>query len=413
MAKRRIAVKNTERCHNVRACWEMIACPGVEECVGCGACAAICPNSAIEMVEVDEGERVEIEVDGNSYEIPAGITVKQALKSLGFQITEFPGEGLFMPCRTGGCWSCALKIDGELKTACLSAVRNGMKIKTSRENFTPQRLVSWFSAHPAGGAGTPWRLKANKEKVDIEVVCFTSGCNFRCPQCQNWAVTFQSKGKALTPEEAAKQLTETRKTYGVDRMAISGGECTLNRRWLVGFLREIRRLNPDAHLNVDTNGSILTEDYIDELVEAGMTDIGIDLKALRTQTFIHITGLNDELLAEKYKETAWNAVEYLLKQYSQVFLGIGIPYNPELIELAEIEEMGWRISGLSPEVQVCAMDYRAEFRRTELLSPSYAEMIQVHKTLKNTGLKTVICQSRRGYIGLDGKLPALCHISSV
>jgi molybdenum cofactor biosynthesis enzyme MoaA len=37
---------------------------------------------------------------------------------------------------------------------------------------------------------------------------------------------------------------------------------------------------------VDTNGSILTYDYLDELVEAGMTDIGIDLKSLEDHTYI-------------------------------------------------------------------------------------------------------------------------------
>ena len=39
-----------------------------------------------------------------------------------------------------------------------------------------------------------------------------------------------------------------------------------------------------------------------------MTDIGIDLKALRVSNFQEITGLVDEALASRYMETAWNAV---------------------------------------------------------------------------------------------------------
>jgi pyruvate formate lyase activating enzyme len=57
----------------------------------------------------------------------------------------------------------------------------------------------------------------------------------------------------------------------VDRMAISGGECTLNRRWLVEYLGLLREQNPCTHLHVDTSGSILTSDYLDDLVQVGMT----------------------------------------------------------------------------------------------------------------------------------------------
>jgi pyruvate formate lyase activating enzyme len=49
-----------------------------------------------------------IEVDGKSTEVLEGTSIKQVLEALGFQITMFPSDpGLFMPCQTGGCWSCA------------------------------------------------------------------------------------------------------------------------------------------------------------------------------------------------------------------------------------------------------------------------------------------------------------------
>lgn len=46
-------------------------------------------------------------------------------------------------------------------------------------------------------------------------------------------------GTPLTPGEAALSMTGTRKKTSVDRMAISGGESTLNRRWLVEYIREL------------------------------------------------------------------------------------------------------------------------------------------------------------------------------
>jgi pyruvate formate lyase activating enzyme len=187
-------------------------------------------------------------------------------------------------------------------------------------------------------------------------------------------------------------------------MAISGGECTLNRRWLLQYLRLLRDLNPGARLHVDTNGSILTGDYLDDLVDAGMTDMGIDLKALRVSTFQEITGLVDEAPAIRYMETAWKAVEHLHDHHPQVFLGIGFPYNQELISLEEIAEMGRRIAEIDPWLQVCALDYRPEFKRQDLVRPSYWEMLQVHYVLRDSGLESVVCQTERGKIGPMGKL---------
>ncbi len=161
-----------------------------------------------------------IEVNGISVEVPEGSFVKEALEALGFEIAMFPSdEGVFMPCQTGGCLSCAVDIDGELRPACVSKVHEGMRIKMDASRLTPRRIVGGFMGHHVGGVGTPWWLKGDY----IEVACFTAGCNFCCPQCQNWSFTYMSTGNPLTSNEAAELMTATRKQFGVDRMAISGG----------------------------------------------------------------------------------------------------------------------------------------------------------------------------------------------
>lgn len=230
-----------------------------------------------------------IDLDGKAAEVPQESTVKHIPQFLGYPVSGFPGDpGMFMPCRTGGCWACAMDINGRLAPACITPVNQGIKIKMDARSLIPRRLVGGFMAHRIGGVGTPWWLIKDGY---LEAACFTAGCNFLCPQCQNWRFSFLGLGDPLTPEEAAKVMTSTRKRFGVDRLAISGGECTLNRMWLVQYLENLRDMNPGARLHVDTNGSILTEDYLDELVQAGMTDIGIDLKALECKTFMGITGL--------------------------------------------------------------------------------------------------------------------------
>ncbi len=347
-------------------------------------------------------EEITIQLNDESLKVPSGITVKKALQLSGYKVTKFPEkEGLFVPCEVGGCWSCAVLIDGEPKPACKTLVRDGLHINTSLpEKHQPKRIIHGFTGHPVGGVGTPWRLK--RVHTYIEVACFAAGCNFRCPQCQNWDITYNGKSRSMTPSEAAERLTVARKKFSVDRMAISGGESTLNRAWLIGYVRTLKSLNldVDARIHIDTNGSILTKDYIDELIDAGMTDIGIDLKGCTTESFMRITAVKERGLAALYLSTAWKAVRYLAERYNDlIFTGVGIPYNAKLISLDEIGLIGKKLYEIDPKIQVCALNYRPEFKRFDLQKPSYDEMVEVHNVLKDAGLKTVICQTDRGHIG--------------
>lgn len=347
-------------------------------------------------------EEITIQLNDESLKVPSGITVKKALQLSGYKVTKFPEkEALFVPCEVGGCWSCAVLIDGEPKPACKTPVRDGLHINTSLpEKHQPKRIIHGFTGHPVGGVGTPWRLK--RVHTYIEVACFAAGCNFRCPQCQNWDITYNGKSRPITPSEAARRMTDARKEFVVDRMAISGGESTLNRAWLIGYVNALKSLNPDADasIHIDTNGSILTKDYIDELIDAGMTDIGIDLKGCTTETFMRITAVKERGLAALYLSTAWKAVRYLAERYNDlIFTGVGIPYNAKLISLDEIGLIGNKLYEIDPKIQVCALDYRPEFERLDLRKPSYDEMVEVHNVLKGAGLKTVICQTDRGHIG--------------
>jgi pyruvate formate lyase activating enzyme len=352
------------------------------------------------MVEAKRCRDVTININGKGTVVPERISVKEALDFSGVPISEMPQQTeLFVPCGVGACFSCAVEIDGRVKPACVTAVEDGMRIRTSLpENYVPRRIVGGFMGHTVGGVGTPSDLKS---RGYIEVACFAGGCNFRCPQCQNWTTTYGGRGVPLSPEEATHRMTMSRQQFGVNRMAISGGECTLNRPWLVQYITKLKHLNPDsyARFHVDTNGSLLTPDYIDELVGVGMTDIGVDLKGMNVKTFERITGLKDNALAQSYIDNAWKGVHYIQDRYEgQVFLGVGIPYNKDFISLEEVEKMGKEIYGIDPKIQVCVLDYRAEFR-SHIQRPSSREMMGIRNILKETGLETVLCQTAYGHVG--------------
>jgi len=136
-----------------------------------------------------------------------------------------------------------------------------------------------------------------------------------------------------------------------------------------------------------------------------MTDVGIDLKAIRMETYCQITGLKDPKVASLYLQASWEAVRYISKNYSnRIFLGVGIPYNRNLISTEEMERIGKEIARIDSHLQVCVLDYRPEFRRAliegEVIQrPSHEEMIGVYHLLQKTGLHTIICQTSFGHIG--------------
>jgi len=155
-------------------------------------------------------------------------------------------------------------------------------------------------------------------------------------------------------------------------------------------------------LGLSSRGIRYALNVIDDLIEAGVTDIGADLKALRVETFQKLTSVEDRELAEKYLVTSWEAVKYIADNYypERVFMGVGIPYNRFIHpSLDEVYDMGLKIANINPEIQVCGLDYRPEFRRRDIIQPTPEEMERVKRTLEEAGLKKVIVQTSRGHIG--------------
>ena len=386
----------TSRCVECGFCEKLVDCPAgfsQDQCFGCMACYYACPNSAISYEEVEVGY-CRISVDGAEVEAPTGVPLKKALEALGFTL----GSGLDGFCETGGCYSCLVKADGRYVRACMTPVREGMVVELAERPLL--RIVSEPQGHSVGGVGTPYWVKGRGWAVEVAI--WAAGCNLRCPQCQNYHITYDSKSRPSTPREAARAVTEARRYYGVDRMAISGGEPTLNFMWLLEYFRELRRMNPDpeARIHLDTNATILSRKHIDLLVEAGMTDIGPDLKGARVETFMEITGVRDAELARRYLENSWSTVKYVVDEYQEkVFIGVGVPYNPAFMSLDELAEIGDKLASIDPGMQVCILDYYPTFKRRSLRRPSVREMRKAREVLKSRGLTTVLAQTPAGHIG--------------
>ena len=391
---------NPLKCRKCGFCTQVNTCKSPNNCIGCLSCYYACPYSARTIREEEvTAKPVKIYVDGVEYIVPEGISVAEALTKIGFKYGKPWSKKPSLPCRTGGCWSCMLIINGSPERTCITPVRNGMQISTNVEKLEPLRIVHGPQPHIVGGKATPWW------EVDyssyVEAAIWVAGCNLRCPQCQNYMVTYDNTSKPLTPREAAEKLVVCHKIYSTRGVAISGGEPTINRRWLIEFFKELtRRLKPKVRKHLDSNGTILTPDYIDELVEAGCNNIGVEPKCVNPETYMKITGVEDREKAIQYLQTAWKAVEYINENYSdKVYLGVGLVYNPKLVTLDEIAEAGRKIASINPKIQVTVLDYFPAFRRKDIPRPTVKEMLKVKKILEDQGLRTVIVQTQIGHIG--------------
>ena len=396
---KKIVVVDESRCVGCGFCEQTSVCKSPGNCVGCLACYYACPYEARILVEKEVEEKlVKIHVDGVEYVVPGGISVKEALERAGIRFAEPGSRGLTAPCGLGGCWACAALIDGELERTCITPVKDGMRISLDVDEVEPRRIIHGPDPHRVGGKATPWW------EVDgfsyVEAAIWAAGCNLRCPQCQNYGVTYDNVGRAVSPREAAERLTECRLVYDTRGIAVSGGEPTLNRRWLVKLFEELRGMNPGVRLHLDSNGTVLTPEYVDELVEAGCDNIGVEPKAGRLETYMTITGINDEETARKYFENAWRILEYLVSSHSgRVYVGAGFAYNPAWMSLEEVAEIGDKVASIDPELQVTVLDYFPTFRRRHIRRPSVSEMLRVKEVLEERGLKTVIVQTKAGHIG--------------
>ncbi len=391
---------DSSKCTKCGFCTSINVCRSPSKCVGCLSCYWACPYEARYVVEVDEAPKyIEIVVDGIKRRVPEGITVAKALEILGYGFDRPGGKGISIACGTGGCWSCAVVIDGSPERSCITPVREGMEISTDVEGKEPLRIVHGPAPHLVGGKATPW-WEVDYEHY-VEAAIWVAGCNLRCPQCQNYEVTYDNVSPALTPSEAARRVALCQKLYDTRGVAISGGEPTLNRKWLIEFFKEVSKLvSPKVRKHLDSNGTLLTPDYIDELVEAGCNNIGIEPKCVKVETYMRITGIRDRDLAIKYLETSWRAIEYTYERYGdRIHLGVGLVYNSKLVTLDEIAEAGRRIASIDPRIQVTVLDYFPAFRRRDLKRPSFEEMLKVKRILEDQGLECVIVQTSRGHVG--------------
>lgn len=143
-------------------------------------------------------------------------------------------------------------------------------------------------------------------------VVFFSGCNFRCPYCQNGKLVDPNYGKCLEVEELVKLIMRSRPL--IEGVVITGGECTLQPEGLMHLCRKLKEVG--LLVGVDTNGSM--PHVLDRLLQEKLVDrVAIDVKApLEPKIYEEVVGLRGR--GEEIIKSIEKSLDLLLKSGMEV-----------------------------------------------------------------------------------------------
>jgi pyruvate-formate lyase-activating enzyme len=179
-----------------------------------------------------------------------------------------------------------------------------------------------------------------------------SGCNFRCKGC--FSIARDPVGKPMTVEQLITLVRNSaREYYGdtpLEEVVITGGEPTLDRQYLLDLISQLKEFV--GGIVLDTNGYLLDDAYLVELLEAGLTEVMFDLKAWDEKLHEWYTGYSNRRILENIRNA-----------YGKVKIVVNTVFIPGIVDEREIESIARFLSEIDTNSEI---DYRINRFRAEL-----------------------------------------------
>lgn len=201
------------------------------------------------------------------------------------------------------------------------------------------------------------------------------GCNLKCIFC--WSDKPRENpdkyGKLCTPDQVSERIIQCARDHNYHLVRISGNEPTIAKEHL---LKVIRIINKTKLLFIlETNGTLLDEDFVQELAKFRNLHVRVSLKGTNPEEFSMLTGAIPETF-----EKIMGALS-LLHEYQVDFnLAVMLSFSPDknLVLLKQ------RIQDIAPDIM---NDFEEEF---VILYPHVA------KKLKTAGIQPLIAYTPGG-----------------
>jgi len=173
----------------------------------------------------------------------------------------------------------------------------------------------------------------------------------------------------------------SRDYYGdtpLEEAVITGGEPTLNKHYLLDLVSQLKKFA--GWIVLDTNGYFLDDAYLNELIEAGLTEVMFDLKAYDEKLHEWYTGYSNKRILGNIRNA-----------YGKVKLVVNTVYIPGIVDDPEIEKIAKFLSEIDTkgEIDYRINRFRAELSHEKISRNPYQEEIEraysiVAKYMKNS-----------------------------
>jgi len=225
----------------------------------------------------------------------------------------------------------------------------------------------------------------------ITLLLFCSGCNFRCPFCQNASLVSRNSGREIDLE-VIEERVEANMGF-LDALGFTGGEPTLQPEPILALCEWAKAKGLQTFLN--TNGS--NPQFIDEMVRRELIDyVAMDVKApFKEEAYRRVTGLRGDIL----KVMANIRDSMAICERAGLPLEIRTTIVPTLIDDEKsIHEIAETIDGYGTYVlqEFFPFEDVPDMKLRKVKPPDRNSLLRLAKTALEVGVEEVYIRTRGG-----------------
>ena len=206
--------------------------------------------------------------------------------------------------------------------------------------------------------------------IDYLRISITDRCNLRCQYCLPGDFTNYPRNEILQYEEFLRLCTIMAQ-LGVETFRVTGGE-PLVRKGCVPFIGQLKTIPGVKKVTITTNG-ILLDNYISDLVNAGLDGLNISLDSVCKENYKNITGADalDNVLQALQKAVAYGIPT---KINTVIIKGVNDHEILQIVALAEKLPINVRFIELMPTMANAEMQGISNAEVLQTITSQYEDL---------------------------------------